>query len=357
MRDGGEKMSKTRGNVIDPLEAIDEYGADAVRFALASAASSGPTASLEKHRLADSRAFATKLWNASRFAMGQLEGEPPSGEIDLPRLALPDRWILSRLSAAAGEVSRRLALFRFDEAAQAIYGFVWRDLCDGYIEMVKPRLSAADADPADRQTARRGPLALPDGLARAAPSVHAVRDGGDLGEAHGPRRHPHRHRLPAERPEWSDVRSETAVEALRSVVTRVRNFRSERGAGPTEPVDLVIDPVSPDAESVAALRTLAPLLAHLGRLSALRFEDSSASPTRDVVSGVALGLALARPAAADPARTEKSLADIDDEIQSLSAKLRNPSFIERAPAPVVEKTRRRLVELEQRRAALGGAGA
>jgi valyl-tRNA synthetase len=356
VRVGGEKMSKTKGNVIDPLEAIDEFGADAVRFALASAASSGPTVSLEKHRIAGSRAFATKLWNASRFALGQFEDARPAGAPEGQRLELPDRWILSRLSAASADVSRSLALFRFDEAAQAIYSFVWHELCDGYIEMIKPRLSGSEGSAESRKAAGETLFrCLADSLALLHPFMPFVteeiweklsgRTGTLIVTA-----------FPPERPAWHDVRAERSVEALRALVTRVRNFRSERGVSPTEPVEFSIDPSFREAETLGDLKMLSPLLTHLARLSALTFEVPSEASTRDVVAGLSVGLALSRGAAsADRARIQKTLADLNEEIDSLAAKLRNPSFLDRAPAPVVEKTRLRLVELEQRRAALATA--
>jgi valyl-tRNA synthetase len=356
VRVGGEKMSKTKGNVIDPLEAINEFGADAVRFALAAAASSGPTVSLEKHRLAGSRAFATKLWNASRFALGQWEGERPAGSPEGLALELPDRWVLSRLSAASAEVSRQLTLFRFDEAAQAIYAFVWHELCDGYIEMVKPRLSGSGVDPRSREAARQTlARCLADSLALLHPFMPFVTEevwekltgrGGTLIVTAYPR----------ERPEWSEPRAEKSVEALRALVTRVRNFRKECGGSPTEPVELSVDPAVREAEVLADLRVLSPLLSHMARLSALRFEPPSEASTRDVVAGISVGLSLSRPApTADRSRVEKTLSEIDEEIEALAAKLRNPSFLDRAPAPVVEKVRLRMVELEQRRAALATA--
>ena len=352
VRVDGEKMSKTKGNVIDPLDAIEEFGADALRFALASAASSGPTVSLSKQRLAGARAFATKLWNASGFALGRFGDERPPGTPPLRRLELPDRWILSRLSAVAAEASQRLELFRFDEAAQGIYQFVWHDLCDGYIEMIKPRL-ASGGDPAGRDAARETlARCLADALALLHPFMPFVTEeiwekltgrSGTLVATPFPTAHP----------EWSDPRAERSVEALRALVTRVRNFRSERGASPTEPVELSLDPASPEAEVLADLSALAPLLSHLARLASLRFEAAPAGVAKDVVAGIAVGLTLPRAAsAADRSRMEKTLADIAREHETLSIKLRDPSFLDRAPAEVVEKTRRRLVELERRRSAL-----
>ncbi|HEY6221215.1 MAG TPA: valine--tRNA ligase, partial [Candidatus Eisenbacteria bacterium] len=154
VRVGGEKMSKTRGNVIDPLEAISEFGADAVRFTLASSPSSGPTVSVERNRIAGSRNFATKLWNAARFTLAQLGGSSVSRSVAGRERSIPDRWILSRLSATCADVDRHLSGFRFDEAAQAIYAFVWHELCDGYLEMVKPLLSERGGEEEARETAR-----------------------------------------------------------------------------------------------------------------------------------------------------------------------------------------------------------
>src|SRR5262252_10987375 len=228
VRVGGEKMSKTKGNVIDPLEAIGEFGADAVRFTLASAASSGPTVSVERGRMAGSRNFATKLWNAARFTLAQLGDATGPETIDRGRLSLPDRWILSRLDAVAGDVNRHLEEFRFDEAAGAIYSFVWHELCDGYLEMVKPVLAGGDAASAGaaRAVLRR---CLEGALALRHPFMPFLteeiwekltgRSGTLIVEPY-----------PTAGETRSDAEAEAAVEALRAIVTRVRNFRAERGA-------------------------------------------------------------------------------------------------------------------------------
>ena len=354
VRVGGEKMSKTKGNVIDPLEAIEEFGADAVRFTLASAASSGPTVSVERGRMAGSRNFATKLWNAARFTLAQLgETGGAAAGIDRAKLSLPDRWILSRLDAVSGDVNRHLEEFRFDEAASAIYGFLWHELCDGYLEMVKPVLAGGDAGAggAARTVLRR---CLEGSLALLHPFMPFLteeiwekltgRPGTLIAEPYpaggGPR----------------DEGAETAVEALRAIVTRVRNFRSERGASPTEPVALSIDPASPGKAVVPELRTLAPLLRHLGRLSELEFSAAPAGRFQDVVAGLSLGLALPPGASADAGeRVARDLAATDEEIAALRSKLENGAYLEKAPPAVVEKTRRRLRELEEKRAALGAA--
>jgi valyl-tRNA synthetase len=353
VRVGGEKMSKTRGNVIDPLEAIAEFGADAVRFTLASAASSGPTVSVERSRMAGSRSFATKLWNAARFALGQFEGKSVPTDPSGRALSIADRWILSRLSAAAGSVNRALEHFRFDDAAQSIYAFVWHEFCDGYLEMVKPLLAGRQGSENDRETAR-GVLhrCLSDSLALLHPFMPFVteeiwekltgRPGTLIVSSY-----------PTGDVAGADAAAERVVGALRELVTRVRNFRSDRALAPTEPVDLFIDPASTDRTLAGELRQVDALLRHMARLSRLEYEAPPPGAARDVVAGLAVGLAVAKKKAEEGrARLAKTLADLEPEIETLRAKLRNPSFVEKAPPPVVEKTRRRLVELEERRAAL-----
>ena len=354
VRVGGEKMSKTRGNVIDPLEAIAEFGADAVRFTLAAAAAGGPKVSVEKGRMAGSRNFATKLWNAARFTLGQIEGKPLPATLEGRDLSLPDRWILSRLGATVAEVDRQLTGYRFDEASQAIYAFVWGELCDGYLEMVKPVLSGSDTAAGD---SARGVLkrCLEDAVALLHPFMPFLTEEiwekltgrpGTLIVAPYPKADWR----------WYDRAAEAAVGTMREIVTRERNFRAERGASPTEPVALSIAPDSPGAALLEDLQVLAPHLTHLARLSSLRFAAPEPGAFQDVVAGLALGLSLAQPAAgAHAARAQKTLADLDAEIAGLRGKVQNPAFAEKAPAAVVEKTRRRLVELEERRAALSAS--
>ncbi len=354
VRVGGEKMSKTRGNVIDPLEAIEEFGADAVRFTLASAASSGPTVSVERGRMAGSRNFATKLWNAARFTLGQLEGKSAPEDLGGRALSLPDRWILSRLDATASDVNRHLEGFRFDEAAGAIYGFLWHELCDGYLEMVKPVLGGQDAVAAE---SARGVLrrCLEGALCLLHPFMPFLTEEiwekltgrpGTLIVAP----------YPVGTGQWKDAEAEGAVDALRAILTRVRNFRSERAASVTEPVALSVDRASPGKAVIPALEALSPLLVHLGRLSELVFGSATPGQFQDVVAGLSLGLGLAHGAPPEAgARIAKELAAVDAEIAEIEGKLGKPSFVEKAPAAVVEKNRQRLRELQEKRAALGSA--
>ena len=358
VRLAGEKMSKTKGNVVDPLVAIEEFGADALRFTYASSATSGTTVTLERERLTGSRNFATKIWNAARFTLGQIEGKPRAETLEGRALSLPDRWILSRLSTTAADVNRHLTAFRFDEASQAIYSFLWHELCDGYLEMVKPVLSGREGDDETRETVR-GVLArcLEDSLALLHPFMPFLTE--EIWEKLTARPgtlivSPY----PTGDPARIDRPAEAAVERLRALVTRVRNFRGERRVSPTEPVELSIEAAADDPDADRSIRSLEPLLRHLARLADLRFGPPASGAARDVVLAMTVGLALpAGAAVADPALAAKALATVEAEIAGLRAKLANLAYLDRAPAEVVEKSRRRLSELEERRAALGSGAA
>src|SRR5207244_3401801 len=145
----GEKMSKTRGNDVDPLEVIEKHGTDALRFTLAALAAPGTDPSLGEARLLGYKAFVNKLWNASRFVLMNLEG-PRAKSYDFQKLPLASRWILSRAQDVAGRVDAALREFRFDRAAHELYHFVWDELCDWYIEMAKPALADPEQAPLTR---------------------------------------------------------------------------------------------------------------------------------------------------------------------------------------------------------------
>jgi len=348
----GEKMSKTRGNVIDPLDVIAEFGADAVRFTLLSLASPGRDLPLARSRMAGSRAFMTKVWNATRFVLAQTEGETAAAPLARESLSTIDRAILSRLHETIESVDRQLGDFRFDLAAASIYDFVWRDFCDRHLEMVKPLLSGKTGTEEERRRSRKVLLAvLADIVALLHPFApflteeiwEVVAAGRPLLAVSA---------FPRFDPAFVDPAAVAAVRGLAEVLTRVRNFRSERGAPPTEPVELRIAPDSPQAE---ALAPLAPVAVALGRLAGLAFEPPAAGDVRDVVEGLSLGLRFARrEAAADRSHVTRELARLDEDIETLSARLRNPEYLEKAPEPVVQKSRQRLFEMEKRRAVLAG---
>ena len=150
----GQKMSKSKGNVIDPLVVIEKYGTDAFRFTLAAFAAQGRDVRLSEERLAGYRNFANKIWNASRFTLTNLEGFDPGGPSRKAEYTLADRWILSRVNRAVADVRRSLDDYKFNEAASAIYQFLWHEFCDWYIELIKPELYQ-EKNPAQKWLAQK----------------------------------------------------------------------------------------------------------------------------------------------------------------------------------------------------------
>ncbi len=178
--DQGRKMSKSLGNSPDPLDVIDKYGADALRFTVVSLAPVGQDVRFSADKTEFGRNFANKIWNATRFALMNLGGEPvePWGDERPADLPLPDRWILSRLQAAIDDARAALEAYRLSDAATALYRFVWGELCDWYVELIKPALYGDDEAAKEQDAAHAGDGARP-GHAPPAP-VHALRHGGDL---------------------------------------------------------------------------------------------------------------------------------------------------------------------------------
>ena len=350
----GQKMSKTKGNVIDPLVMCDEYGADAVRFALAVLSGTGRDLPFGTTRVAASRAFATKVWNAARFAMGML-GEEPVAEVPaFDSLGRVDRWILDRLSATAVKVNDSLGVFRFDEAANALYAFFWTEFCDGYVEMVKQVLRDPDI-PEDEKAKTRSVLrhVLLDSLALLHPFMPFISceirealngDGAKLPVLP----------YPAGRDDWRDPFAVEVVETLRETATRVRNLRAERGMAQTEALAAGLEvPEGPVAE---ALRLHAPLLIHMARLSSLvvapKVELPGAFHDHVGVAGLVISLPKRELSSDDEAKIRKEIAAVDKEAEGIGRKLSDESFLARAPQAVVEKVRRQLEELTARRAKL-----
>jgi valyl-tRNA synthetase len=354
----GQKMSKTKGNVVDPLEMCDEFGADAVRFTLAVLSGTGRDLPFGKSRVAGYRAFATKVWNAARFALQMLEDGAAASpdELDFASLGTVDRWILARLSEATAKVNSALESFRFDEAANALYQFFWSDFCDGYVEMVKPVLRGADVPEGDKEKTR-GVLTrvLLDSLALLHPfmpfvscEIREALNGDGLQLAMGP--------FPEPRIGWTDDAAVSVIGLLRAIVTRVRNLRAERGLPQTEPLRLGIElPPGPLSEE---MQRHVPLLSHLARLSAVEISSNVNWPGahRDVVAdaGIVVDLPKQEISPEDREKLERDLERLRGEAAKIRARLADESFLARAPAAVVEKTKQQLEELSERHKRLSG---
>jgi valyl-tRNA synthetase len=354
--EGGQKMSKTKGNVIDPLEMCDEYGADAVRFALAVQSGTGRDIPFGTSRIAPARSFATKVWNAARFALGMLhEGKPEAGTIDFDDLGTVDRWILARLSAAVAKVNASLETYRFDEAANALYAFFWSEFCDGYVEMVKPVFRDPQLPEAEKAKTRAVlHRVLLDSLALLHPFMPFVSceirdalagDGDRLPVVP----------FPKAEPSWNDPLAVETVETLRAAATRIRNLRAERGLPQTEALTVGLEAEGPLA---ASLERHAPLLVYVARLKALTVAPKVDLPGafHDAIGSVGLVVALPvkEMTADERQKIGKDLAGLEREVAALTRKLGDEAFLAKAPPAVIEKNRKQLAELEERRSRLAG---
>jgi valyl-tRNA synthetase len=349
----GQKMSKTKGNVLDPTELVSEYGADALRFTLASLDSPGRDIPLNPNQIAGYRAFGNKIWNAARFALSRIpEGARVRESIDPAGLAAPERWILSRLSRVAMEVNEQLEIFRFDEACNRLYHFFWGDFCDWYLELSKPALFGDAPRPRvgdvlltvlDRALRLLHPVMpfLTEELWQRLPGHEAI--------------HPETICLapyPRREEAWEDAAVEAGMEALTQVVTRVRALRTEMSLSPKAKLDLHLQPA--DARIGGLLQEQAPLLRFLARVETAAVGPVPEGARRDLVAGVEIGVAVekAEMGAEERGRLAKELEKLDAEIGRAEARLSNADFLGKAPAHVVEGGRARLAEMRERQAAL-----
>jgi valyl-tRNA synthetase len=350
----GQKMSKSKGNVVDPLSVMDRYGTDAFRFTLAALAAQGRDIRLAEERLEGYRNFANKLWNAARLVLSNLDGDVPTTEPEGRGVA--EAWIETRLQRTAGEVRDALDAYRFNDAASAIYQFLWHDFCDWYLEIAKLSLYRPEA-PADRtQTQRCLVTVLEATLRLLHPFMPFITEeiwqrlphvGPSIMVAAYPRPDPAR----------IDSGAEQAMGALMAVVTAVRTIRGEMRIAPGVTLTAILRPIDPEVGPlVERHRRLVQTLARV----ILTIDREAARPPQSalVVAGgaeVYVQLAGIVDLAAERQRLTKEIGRVDDAMQFLRGKLGQPDFVARAPAEVVERERARLEEQAALRAKLAAS--
>ena len=352
----GAKMSKSKGNVIDPLALIDEYGADALRFTLAAMAAQGRDIKLSTQRVEGYRNFATKLWNACRFAeMNQCvtvpEFEPKSAKETL------NRWIAHETGKATREITEAIEAYKFNDAAGAAYRFVWDVFCDWYLELAKPLLQGADG-PAKQETramtawVRDEILKLlhpftpfvTEELWRVTAQDGAAREG-LLALASWPKHEA-----------LDDAEAEAEIGWVVDLVTAIRSVRAEMNITPATAIPLVLATASAATQARAA--RWAEMMRRLARLSDISFAQR---PPQGAVQLIVRGEVAALPLtgvidfAAEKARLEKEMARVSSDIARIDAKLANADFVARAPEDVVEGEREKREEAEARRAKIDEA--
>ncbi|HEX2053318.1 MAG TPA: valine--tRNA ligase [Actinomycetota bacterium] len=343
----GRKMSKSLGNVIDPLELIDQYGTDALRFSLVEHAT-GQDIFLSTEWVSGSRNFVNKLWNAARFVLvNTATGQAVGGIPDTGRLELSDRWILSRLTSTIDEVTAQLESFEPAGAARQVYEFIWSEFCDWYIEAAKVRLSSEDREVAETVRAVLVNV-LEQALRLAHPFIPYVTE--EIWQL-----------LPLERDKdsivisaWpspeggrlADPAAEASFDRVKSVVSSIRSFRSEYRINPK--ARLTPTASSEDPEERQALERDRVLVGRLAGLDDLRVTESldGAAGARLLAGGVEISIPLEGlvDVAAEGDRMRKQIAKAEQEADKIAKKLSNQGFLSRAPEAVVAQQRRRLDE-------------
>jgi valyl-tRNA synthetase len=358
-----QKMSKTKGNVLDPIEVIEKYGTDATRFTLAAMSSPGTDIAFNESRTEGYRAFANKIWNAARFMFMNVDrigscgadilvrdgSETAPGGSGFHSSTLEDRWILSRFNSVAKSVNESLASHRFDEAANSIYDFFWGEFCDWYIELVKPRLAPECAENA--RIACRNLVALFEASLRLLHPVmpfitdeiwHAIYDG----------KPPQKSLALAAYPEWEenqiDKVAETQMAILQDLIVSVRNLRAELKVETKTKVPIEVFAAEPE------IRTLIDenhgAVERLGNVEKVTFAESSLSnlPGARHTARFDVHVTYEKKidVAAECERLKKELEKIEKETANLQRQLGNEQFLAKAPAQVIENMRKRLGELE-----------
>ena len=352
--EAGAKMSKSKGNVIDPLEIVDDLGADALRFSLA-ILSGTRDIKLSRNRIEGYRNFGTKLWNAARFC--QMNGCARVPGFDPAAATHPvNRWLRGEVVRTAAEVTAALDAARFDEAAQALYRFIWNTLCDWHLEFAKPLLNGEDASARDETRAMTA-WALDQAILLLHPVSPFLTEelwaqtAGDLPResllitAPWPD-------LPAG---WIDAEASAALDLVIGTVTEGRSLRSELNVPPAARPALVVTEAEPAAR--AALEANAAVIASTLRVSGLVFGPAPAGSAPFGVEGAAFALPVAEviDLPTERARLAKEIAGLQADAERAQKKLANPDFLSRAKPEVVEETRAKLAEASAARDRLQAA--
>lgn len=391
VRDGqGQKMSKSKGNVLDPLDIIDgidletlvkkrtsglmrpqdaakidkqtrkeyadgiaAYGTDALRFTFCSLASTGRDINFDMNRVEGYRNFCNKIWNAARYVLMQCDDQDCGQNGESVELTLADRWIISALQRTEAEVSRHLDQFRFDLATQSLYEFIWNQYCDWYLELSKPVLWDESA-PVERLRGTRRTLVrvLETVLRLAHPFMPFITEeiwqsikgfAGKSGDSIMLQAYPVADETKI------DTQAEADIEWLKAFINGIRNIRAEMNINPGKPLEVLLNHYN--AEDKRRLQDNEAFLKKLAKLDSVTLlTGNDAPPSATALVGdmeVLVPIAGLIDKEAELARLEKEIQKLTAEAQRTSGKLSNASFVEKAPAEVIEKERAKLAEAEQ----------
>ncbi|MEE9552953.1 MAG: valine--tRNA ligase [candidate division Zixibacteria bacterium] len=348
----GEKMSKSKGNGIDPIEIIDKYGADAMRISLVLATPEGQDPYISEKSFEQGRNFANKIWNASRLVISNFDGFEPKYELDpeLSDLDLPDIWILSRLAKTIGQVNNYLSGFRFNTAAKVAYDFIWKDFCDWYLEMIKTRLGKDASEEVKNQARAVSGFVLIEIMRLLHPFMPFVTEEiyhlfpkvkesdflNDLG-------------WPEPKIKFINDKLEKDFELVQNIISAIRTIRSEMDVPPGKKADVLIK--TSDKKAAEILKELEIQIVNLGRVKELTIGEDLKKPPLSASGVVAIGeiyipLEGLIDLENERIRLEKELAKKKSFLKRVKKKLANKDFLERAPEDVIEAEKEKYDQAE-----------
>ncbi|MBW1870692.1 MAG: valine--tRNA ligase, partial [Deltaproteobacteria bacterium] len=353
----GQKMSKTKGNVIDPLDVSEKSGADALRFTLASLTAQGRDIKLSVERVEGYRHFINKIWNAARFALMNLDDFDINAAANPKLRSLYDRWILARTRQVVAAVEQALEAYRLNEAAATVYNFFWHELCDWYVEMIKPVLNGRDGQAARAECQRVLVQVLDFSLRLLHPFTPFVSE--EIWQKLPLAQRNSQYLVSSSWPQIEQIPEDK--EALQQIgwvieaVSGIRNIRGESDLPPGKPIPAHI--LCNDEAVRKTLEEHSDTIKHLGRLSDLILAKPDQRPDQSAIF-VAKNVEVCVPMsglidfAVEKNRLLKDIKKIDADRQRSAKKLQNENFLGRAPEQVVEKERQKLAEFEAKQAKL-----
>lgn len=350
----GRKMSKSLGNGIDPLQVIDEYGADTLRFMLMTGNTPGNDLRFQTERLEAARNFANKIWNATRFVLMNLEDaqEMPAEQLEY---TMADRWIISRVNSVAKSVTRLLDGYDLGEAGRQLYDFIWNEFCDWYIEMVKPRLYGKESE-ISRKTAQQVIASvLRDTMVLLHPFMPFITE--EIWQ-----HLPHQGETimltqwPQGKEELISIEIEQQMTIVMEIIRAIRNMRSEMDVPLGKKADAII--VANKEAFMPLLQQTDSYIRILGTLENLELQLSMEEKPEQAVTAVVQGIEIFLPLKGlidmekEIARLTKEVEKTNGEIDRIMKKLNNPGFVAKAPDDVIAKEKEKLAKYEDSKAAL-----
>jgi valyl-tRNA synthetase len=346
----GKKMSKSTGNVIDPLEVMGKYGTDAMRFTLIAFAAQGREIKLDEERIEGYRHFINKLWNAARFALMHVSecDDKIKNIVDEPEnLPLAHRWILSRTTATVEEVRRGLDEYRFNDVASANYQFIWHEFCDWYLEWIKADLFSDDENA--RQQARGVLLVVLETILKLMHPLTPFVTEEIWSVLPGERKALMNSDFPEVRQNWKNQVAEEDMALLMAIITGIRNIRSESDVHPSAKIEVHV--ICPDKKKADFLATFAKTISDMTRLSGFSVERQGDKPA-DAATYIHNEIEIFVPlkglvdVAGELAKLSRERAKVEEKLKQVNGKLSNEKFLANAPDQVVDKEKEKKQDLD-----------